>query len=83
MPAADVETPVVQLPRVFFATREDEYVGNLCKMRSEEAADRACTDDTDPHANFAWRYFRYGSGSMPDPVTRRSRSDGAYRPPWR
>src|SRR3989440_10322243 len=83
VPAADLEPSIVQRLRMLSPAREHGHVCNLREMRGEEAADRARTDDACLHANFVCRYFRYGSGSMPDPVTRRSRSDGAYRPPWR
>src|SRR2546430_163898 len=83
VPAADPEPSIVQRLRMLLPAREHEHVCNLREMRGEETADRARTDDAYPHANFVCRYFRYGSGSMPEPVTRRSRSGGADRPPWR
>ena len=81
--SADPKPLVVQFLRMLLAAREHEHVGDLREMGGEEAADRAGTDDADSHANFAWRYFRYGSGSMSDPVTRRSSSGGRYLLPWR
>src|SRR5439155_25161860 len=83
MPSADPEPLVVQLPRMLLAAREHEHVGDGREMCGKQAADGACTDDAGSHANLARRYFRYGSGSISDPVTRRSSSGGGYLLPWR
>jgi hypothetical protein len=53
---------------------EHNHVGDSREMGREETADRARTDDTSSHANFARRYFGYGSGSMSDPVATSART---------
>ena len=83
MLSTDAEPLLVESLRMLLTTREHEHVGDLREMGGEQAADCTGTDDAESHANFAWRYSRYGSGSMPDPVTRCNSSGGRYLLPWR
>ena len=74
--AAHLEPLLVERAGVLLAPREHKNVRDRGEMCCEEAADRAGADDADSHANLALRYFRYGSGSSSEPVTRSRSSRG-------
>ena len=83
VPPGDGQPFLVERPCVLLPAREHGDVRNGCEMGGEEAADRSRADDAHPHANFAWRYSRYGPASSSEPVMRRSSSLAGYLLPCR